>query len=483
LKIYSNGINPITKKLINDPLDEEEFGRAAYNSYMMNAPSIVNSSRILSFSSNYNYTYTTTNSSFDAQSFVVRSPDLNDPQEVGWTFLVNSKDPQVSDIIEIIKPLAKLRKMKDPESPLFFNSEQEIDWLNWLQDNYYALELKSKKVPHYVLLVGDPKLIPFKFQSLLDANAFVGRIDFNSRNEMVSYINRILEHEKNKDKVSRNSLLMGTDKGVGDPTHYSAKYLVKPIADYISSKLKFETKVLLAERATKKNLINELTKLNPALIFTATHGGGFADENILTQKKLNGGIYCHDPGDYSEDDILFTSYDVTDPYSLEGSIFFQFACFGYGTPAVSDFWHWTHGERRINSTEDFVSDLPKKLLSVKGGCLAYIGHVDEAWLHGFTDARNPEDVEGKWHNRIVPFVSCVNSLLTGEPVGRSINRLNTRYEEYSIYISNMVDQAVKNSVRLSPEFFKDMADTFVTMSDAKNYMVFGDPAVSINIPS
>ena len=483
MKIFPNGINPITKKLIAAPLEEEEFGMAAYRNYLSNAPGIFNLSQITSFSSNYNSKFTTINSSFDTESFSVRSPDLNDPREVGWTFLVNSQDPRISDIIEILKPLARLRNMDNPELPLYYNGEQELDWFDWLQDNYYSLELKAKKVPQYILLVGDPKMIPFKFQSLLDANAFVGRIDFNSMEEMASYIEKILEHEKSKVKVSRNSLVMGTDEGMSDPTHYSTKYLVKPIADLISSKLKFKTKVLLSEDATKKKFIKELTKTSPALVFTATHGGAFINENILTQKKLNGGIYCHDPGDYSQDEILFTSYDITDPYFLDGSIFFQFACFGYGTPAESDFWHWTHGRRRINSTEDFVSDLPKKLLSVKGGCLAYIGHIDEAWVHGFADPNDLADISGKWHNRIFPFVKCVESLLSGEPVGGAISRLNDRYNDTNAILATTLDQARKNSNKLSPEFFREIADLFVTRSDAQNYMVFGDPAVSINIPS
>ena len=125
---------------------------------------------------------------------------------------------------------------------------------------------------------------------------------------------------------------MGTDFGPSDPTFYSANYLVKPISEYISSKLHFKTKTLLGGQSSKSNLMQSLKQNKPALVFTASHGAGFLNENFLTQKKLNGAIYCQGGEDIPLDDILFTSYDIpVDEAFLEGAIFFQFACFGYGT--------------------------------------------------------------------------------------------------------------------------------------------------------
>ena len=123
----------------------------------------------------------------------------------------------------------------------------------------------------------------------------------------------------------------------------------------------------------------------------------------------------------------------------------------------------------------------KNCSPLKGAVSHILDNIDEAWIHGFSDAKNPEPVSGKWHNRIVPFVSCVNSLLSGEPVGRSLEDLNNRYNELNSILSNIIDQAVKKSIDLSPEFFREIADLFVTRSNAQNYMVFGDPAVSLNI--
>src|SRR5437667_2929171 len=94
--------------------------------------------------------------------------NLGDPVEAGWSFLVNNQDPQRGDIEGILEPLARHRGMSDPKSPLVFNEEPPEDWFDWLHDSYYALDLEGKKAPHYILIVGGPERIPFRFQSLLD---------------------------------------------------------------------------------------------------------------------------------------------------------------------------------------------------------------------------------------------------------------------------------------------------------------------------
>ena len=380
MRIFVNGINPSTRQLLYPPITEENFGMNIFNSALQNQQAIADLSRS---------TQTTTSFKFGLPIILrrERTPlvDLNDVTQAGWTFLVSSKDPHVSDIIEILKPLGKHRGMDDPKAPLTFNGEMPYEWFDWFQNNYTSPLSEGKKVPRYVLIVGDPVLIPFKFQSLLDSAGCVGRIDFDSRDQIVSYITKVLRLEKNNSTLAtREVIAMGTDYGPNDPTYYSANYLMKPLSDYVSSKLQFKTKQLFGKQASKFNFIQSLKQSKPALVFTASHGAGFRDENFITQKKLNGAIYCQGEEDTPLDDLLFTSYDIPDgePF-LEGSVFFQFACFGYGTPSESDFQHWQDGGMVINSQQDFVSDMPKKLLSHERGPLAYIGHVDLAWSARF----------------------------------------------------------------------------------------------------
>ena len=239
----------------------------------------------------------------------------------------------------------------------------------------------------------------------------------------------------------------------------------------------------MGQQASKSSFLQSLKQSKPSLVFTATHGAGFTDENFLSQKKLNGAIYCQGEPDTPLDDILFTSYDVPDgqPF-LEGSVFFQFACFGYGTPSESDFQHWQDGKMAFNIQEAFVSDLPKRLLSHERGPIAYIGHVDLAWLQGFDDPKNPNPLS-EYNNRITPFIDSCRSLLSGEPAGLALEEMNKRYDIENAIISNRIDQARKGRIEFSEEFYSKIAEMYILRSDAQNYMLLGDPAVKLSLAS
>jgi hypothetical protein len=133
--------------------------------------------------------------------------DLNDVTKAGWTFLVSSQDPHVSEIIETLQPLAKHKGMNDPKMPLRFNGELPDQWFDWFQNNYYSPLSEGKRVPQYILVVGNPMLIPFRFQSLLDSAASVGRLDFDSTDQLAAYINKILSLKKRTAHRSREKQL------------------------------------------------------------------------------------------------------------------------------------------------------------------------------------------------------------------------------------------------------------------------------------
>src|SRR5260221_400424 len=65
--------------------------------------------------------------------------------------------------------------MAEPTKPLLFGGENSEDWFDWLNNNYHALDLKGKKTPGYVMIMGGPKQVPSAFQSLLQTGASVGR--------------------------------------------------------------------------------------------------------------------------------------------------------------------------------------------------------------------------------------------------------------------------------------------------------------------
>jgi hypothetical protein len=466
-KIFSNGINFSTGELLTPPLDEQFFGKNIQQSLLTNSGEVRSMSK----------------ASFEAKSFrgeIERKiVDVGDPKSAGWTFLLNEKDPGFSEIIEVISPLAKLREMENPRSPLIFNSEPEDEWQNWLQENYSSLILSGKKAPHYVLIIGDPNQVPFKFQSIFGSVASVGRLSFDSVEELHIYVQKIIRLEDSSEpNTSKEAIVFAPDWGMQDPTYFSCQYMAKPIAEHMNNDLGFKTNTLLGNKATKKNLLDSLRDVNPSLVYSASHGVGAPNEPFEVQKRFNGSICCQKVAGTQLIENLFTAADVPsdDKPFLEGSIFFQFACFGYGTPAQSDFSHWVNGNSELNSKIDFISALPKSLLAHPKGPIAYIGHIDTAWLHGFDDPKNPYIIE-KWSPRIAPFLFAIDTLLQdANPVGPAMAEMNERFNICNAVLTSALDRLQRNKTTMSPEFFGRLSDTFISRSDAQNYLIFGDPA-------
>jgi hypothetical protein len=408
--------------------------------------------------------------------------DPGDPRKAGWTFLINQKDPRRKEMEKILEPLALHRGMADLKAPLTYRDEPFDEWFDWLNDNYYSLKLKGKKVPHYVLIIGGPDQVPFRFQSVLDTVASVGRVDFDSVDDLKKYVEKVIRLENAPaPPVTRNVIVFAPDAGLPDPTYFSLKYMAKPLADHIHEELKLTPQPILGKEATKKNLLAALQTGRPALLYTASHGLGALQEPLEVQKRYNGAVCCQHTGPLTLD-ALFAAEDVPpDRPFLEGGVFFQFACFGYGTPAESDYAHWLEGAPQKYTDKDFVAALPKRLLAHPRGPIAFIGHLDTAFLHGFTDAEDPHILE-RWHPRIEPFVDAVNQLLRVQPSGLAMQDMNNRYSVCNALITNTYDRQKRGKLKWDAALEARFLDNWITRGDAQNYMIFGDPAVRLRIP-
>ncbi len=479
LKIYPLGIDYSTKELLFQPIDEQDFGKALYESLKKFGDTLGNLSNAISKGTTFR------------GELVSRTVNINDPRQAGWTFLINEKDPHRNDIIDAIRPLAEHRGMADPDSPLLFDGTSQDDWIDWIQNEYQALDLEpGKKAPHYILIVGDPIQVPFHFQSMLDTLASVGRVDFDTVDDLKSYVKKIIRLEKAASPVvTSEATFFATNHGQTarglDPTYFSYNYMAKPLTDHVNQNLGFQVTKIMENQATKQNLLSSLKNSKSALVYTASHGMGASGENSREQKRVTGGICCQNvaqPGDEG----LLTGDDIPqDTPFLEGAVFFQFACFGYGTPEESDLSHWQiqHGAWKMPekiAETDFVASLPKKMLANPRGPIAFIGHVDTALLHGFDDPKSPYPVE-RWNVRIQPFLKSIEALLNVMPIGLAMNDMNTRYDIENARLTLMYDRLQRGKVKDIIDFQLKLSDSFLSRTDAQNYMVFGDPAAHLRI--
>jgi hypothetical protein len=409
-----------------------------------------------------------------------RLPDPGDPKEAGWTYLVHRDDPDKQQIMEIMRPLAEHRGMRDPLRPLLYH--EEVSSWDWLTDNYFALGL-TDQLPHYVAIVGPPTRISFRTQSLLDGPAAVGRLDFDRLEELGAYVAKVIRLDTAPEPVARReALFFAPNGGLNDATYYSEQFMARPLSEHVREKHGLTVHRRMGDEATKPALLELFASTRPAFVYTASHGLGPPEGPLELQKKLGGALCCQRRGPMAE--WLLTAEELPrDEPLLEGAVFFQFACFGAGVPAFSDYEHWlTPGQPKRLAEEDFVSAIPKRLLANPRGPIGFIGHVDTAWLHGFADPDNPITLE-RWSNRIVPFKKAIDLLLEVQPAGLSMGDINKQLDVGNAVLIDHFDQLQRGGVEMTPERMARITDVFIRRGDAQNYIVLGDPACRTRIPS
>lgn len=327
--------------------------------------------------------------------------------------------------------------------------------------------------PYYVLLVGDPERIPYRFQFELDVNYAVGRVHFESIDEYARYARSVVEAESVAARARRRAVLFGTRNPDDFATEASAQQLIAPLAQHLAARAGqgWAVEPVLAGDATAEKLAHVLSATEaPALLFTATHGMVFPpNDPRLLQRQ--GALLCQDwPGPYRHqgpipDAWCFSAAEVPAEPDLRGLVAFFFACYGAGTPRYDDFAHAERIRAEI-APRAFLAALPRKLLGREGGgALAAVGHVERAWTFSFSWPGAGEQV--------VTFRSALEALMSGRRLGAAMEVFAMKLADLSVALAGELED-VKFGKR--PDELA-LANLWTANNDARNYTIVGDPAV------
>jgi hypothetical protein len=335
------------------------------------------------------------------------------------------------------------------------------------------------KVPYYLLLVGSPESISYRFQAQLDVQFAVGRLWLESLDDYAAYARSVVAAETGAVRRSRGITLFGVRNPDDRATQLAAGELVLPLAEALSAAHPdWQVATLAGEAARKADLAGVLGgESSPALLFTSSHGMGFPRDDPR-QLPHGGALLCQDwPGPKEgggrpiSEAEYFSGDDVAADARLHGLVSFHYACYGAGTPQSDDFSHRGGAERREIAARPFVARLPQRLLAhPRGGALAVIGHVDRAWGYSFG-----------WPGagrQLAVFTSTVKRLLDGHPVGSAMEPFNQRYAELA---SDLADELESIELGKVPDP-GELAGLWTASSDARNYVILGDPAVRLAVP-
>jgi hypothetical protein len=406
-------------------------------------------------------------------------------EDAGWGIIFPADTPD--PIRKALAPLIEFRGKRAGKrlKVLDYNKGEQLrDW--YVRQGISPGNLSPGKVPFYLLLIGPPDQIPFEFQYLLGIEYAVGRLAFDDAAGYESYVRSTIAYESSAAVPNAKKISYWGTRHLGDgATKLSSSFLLDPLVNGvpdddvleqpINKVVGYDQELFLAKNATKANLLGALHAAKPpALLFTASHGMAF-DPGQAEQISSQGALLCQDwPGFGNvKTEHFLTASDIADDANVNGVVAFLFACFGAGTPDTDQFLMDLSqaGSAPPLAPKPFIAALPRRLLThPKGSALAVIGHIDRAW--GFSMQAPQVSTP-----QIGTFFNSLGSILTGMPVGHAISeRFGARYAELSAFLLNATAPTVPAAARPSDQ---QLVAAWLERNDAQNYVLLGDPAVSI----
>jgi hypothetical protein len=410
---------------------------------------------------------------------VVYGRDPQDLASVGWG-LVTSPDLDPA-VLEGLVPLLRLRE--EQAGDLFRRlelrpGEDKDDFL--ARYGMGPSVADPRKVPYYLLLAGSPDQIPFDVQYQLGVSYAVGRLDLEDPEACAAYAATVVAAERSLKAPTETAStpsahrlhLFATRHPADTPTALSASRLVEPLHEELRAAARtWQVNTDIGAGATRARLEDLLTGPQaPDLLFTASHGVG----GTAAHRDLAGALLCQDwpgpltaRGPVDEGQYLAASHLRTGT-PVRPRVVFSFACFGAGTPHVSDYPGGPDGGGELAAT-GFTARLPQRLLGASaGGALAFVGHVDRAWSCSFL-----------WKGlaaQVTPFQSTMLALMDGARLGSAMESLTSRYAEVATELARRMDGLRRYGRRIDDA---DLVGLWTATHDARAYVVLGDPAVRV----
>jgi hypothetical protein len=331
------------------------------------------------------------------------------------------------------------------------------------------------RMPYYLLLAGDPEVIPFGFQTQLDVEYAVGRICFDRLDDYAAYARSVVAAERLPLLRRRRAVLFAPRHPGDAATGWTAAELAGPLAAHMSRhRAGWEVATAFGAQATKARLASLLGgEDEAAFVFTAGHGIGYPSGHAL-QRARQGALLCQGFSGFAAGngevgpEHCFAGDDLGPSARVHGLVTFHAASFSAGAPVQGDFPAVLGGPLPRVAPRAFLSRLAQRLVGhPRGSALAVIGQVERTW-------QLPLGQAGA--GRLVPaFAAACDRLLAGHPVGYAMEPFGERHARLCADLAAELEVA-RRGAPLDEEI---VARLWTARNDCRTYAVIGDPAVRL----
>ncbi|HYG61031.1 MAG TPA: hypothetical protein VEL74_00495 [Thermoanaerobaculia bacterium] len=404
--------------------------------------------------------------------------DANDLAKAGWGVIwAPGLDPRVKEALE---PLLALRQRE--AGPLYREVEARpgetfFQLLKRLGASVAPVD--PKRLPYYLLVVGEPAEVPFELQYQLDVAHAVGRLCFATPEEYGRYALGVVAVEENGVRRPRRLGIFAVQNQDDWATLSCREHLATPLAESLRREVQdWEVDSCLGSEATKARLRQHLGgEATPAMLLTCSHGLMYQVGDPL-QPTDQGGLICADwPGPERWKERLPTEQylaarDIADTDDLSGLISFQFACFSAGTPERDSFSRARGSAVARLAARDMMAPLAQRLLGKPGGsALAVVGHVDQVFEASYLWPGVGRQLE--------TFEACLRGLMAGERLGLALEPFGHRHATIATFLTELLEQWRRQPETRPVGVSDALGEAFLWLAhnDARGYLLLGDPAV------
>lgn len=393
----------------------------------------------------------------------------------GWGLVFAQDDPQAPAIREALAELIAHRKQAaGNENPQRFRDDLVYvpgqTKTKWQADyNAGPGRVNPDLLPYYLLLVGDVARIPWRFQSQLGVQHAVGRLFFEDIAGYKAYADSVLSSERGEEaKATREALFFCPE--TDSPVRKAKANLLDPLRAQAEA-AGWKTDGLYDEDATGERLATRLTDAPSRLLITSTHGASRSTIETDADRRLQGALRCAP----RMDTRWFSGDRISDAMDLRGTISVHTACFGAGTPRMDSLAQAvTKGQRvapKSSAPTDQVAWLGQRMLSLRNGALAFVGHVDRtcntSWV-AFSEGRK---VENRGH-----FTDMLGRLLQGHPVGWALDPFGDWFSEKDSTLRSLIDAEPGEEPT-----DEELGYAWLSAKDASGWVILGDPATRLRV--